>query len=64
MGVWELLKWGILSLLGGFYTLLLLAVVFKIYRALTTPVDEIELIEAINKKNESETLIEWKEREN
>lgn len=64
MTIWEFLKWVVAGSLGLFYSLLTLAFIFKVYRALTTPVDEIDLIDSINRKNEAESLIEWGEKDN
>lgn len=63
MDKWEAIKVTFLGFLGGFYVLLFILFVFKIWRGLTNPIDEIELIDTINKRNEEESLKEWSERE-
>jgi len=63
MDKWEAIKVAFLSLLGGFYVLLFILLVFKVWRGLATPLDERELVDSINKKNQEESLKEWTERE-
>ncbi|NBO17343.1 MAG: hypothetical protein EBV07_00405 [Proteobacteria bacterium] len=61
--IWDLLKVGLLVFFGIFYSLLFIIFAVRIFRALANPIDEIELIDQINRNNSQETLIEWKERE-
>jgi len=61
--VWELIKWGLISVFGLFYTLIFTIFVVRLVRALWIPFDESQLIDFINNHNEKETLKEWKERD-
>jgi len=63
MNKWELLKSAFLGILSCFYTLLFILLVVRVWRGLTTPIDEVEMIDTINKKNQDESLREWEERE-
>jgi hypothetical protein len=61
--LWEIIKWGIVAFFGIFYSSLILVILVRIFRAVTSPVDEIEMIDFINSKNKAESLRSWEERD-